>query len=149
MIYSFISLPFCPDPDPDPDPQIYADPDPGRPKTCGSCGSGSGSGSETLIKTFIELHKRYTSCRQIKISLSLPFFYDEDADPFPIALTSYHIPSVRPLHLQQCQVSTGLMRWEFIIKKDFKKKKKEKKHTVDQEKKKKKKDRLLLAARNY
>ena len=41
MIYSFISLPFCPDPDPD--PQIYADsdPDPGRAKTCGS-------GSETL-----------------------------------------------------------------------------------------------------
>ena len=37
MIYSFISLPFCPDPD----PQIYADPDPGRAKTCGSCGSGS------------------------------------------------------------------------------------------------------------
>ena len=36
MIYSFISLPFCPDPDPD--PQIYADPDPdpGRAKTCGS-----------------------------------------------------------------------------------------------------------------
>ena len=32
MIYSFISLPFCPDPD----PKIYADPDPGRAKTCGS-----------------------------------------------------------------------------------------------------------------
>ena len=32
MIYSFISLPFCPDPD----LQIYADPDPGRAKTCGS-----------------------------------------------------------------------------------------------------------------
>ena len=32
MIYSFISLLFCPDPD----PQIYADPDPGRAKTCGS-----------------------------------------------------------------------------------------------------------------
>jgi len=40
MIYSFISLPFCPDPD----PQIYADPDPGRAKTCGS-------GSETLVLT--------------------------------------------------------------------------------------------------
>ena len=38
MIYSFISLLFCPDPD----PQIYADPDPGRAKTCGS-------GSETLL----------------------------------------------------------------------------------------------------
>ena len=34
MIYSFISLPFCPDQDPD--TQIYADPDPGRAKTCGS-----------------------------------------------------------------------------------------------------------------
>ena len=34
MIYSFISLPFCPDPDQDPDPQIYVDP--GRAKTCGS-----------------------------------------------------------------------------------------------------------------
>ena len=36
MMYSFISLPFCPDPDPD--PQIYADPDPDptRVKTCGS-----------------------------------------------------------------------------------------------------------------
>ena len=41
MIYSFISLPFCPDPD----PQIYADPDPRRAKTCGSV-----SGSETLPK---------------------------------------------------------------------------------------------------